>query len=209
MSSNNSSLQDLWNIIIVLNKDAESCGLAFSNTTPDNEDLLMFWGRMYAHAIFALLESTCYRLTYAAHLSRSRPEVFFSSEEIALLDQLCDNTNENYLHLEQSLASIKERIQFAFTAFARVNYSTYRIPVNSHQWSLLERALLLKNRLAYPCELAELQITPQEVELLGNMCVWFMSCISDMMESSLESLEQKLNEMDSNLNNNSEDELIM
>src|SRR3989440_13046703 len=87
MYDNTVSLEEFWNVVTRLNGDVSRCMAALEGTPEEDEEGRAFWRRMYARAVFAVIDGATYRMTFHAHAARARRAVTFWLDELSRLEQ--------------------------------------------------------------------------------------------------------------------------
>src|ERR1044072_7342850 len=88
------SLEEFWNVVKRLNGDASRCMMSLEETPEEDEEGRSFWRRMYARAVFAVIDGATYRMTYHAYAARGRRDVVFSPSELDRLEKSYDFDEE-------------------------------------------------------------------------------------------------------------------
>ena len=190
MKDNCVSIDEFWDLVISLKNDASRC-LREIDETPE-EDVVgqEFWRRMYARAVFALIETATYRMTYHAYMARERPGVRFTPEE---LERLMNAYHFN----EQPDASVPvfttrkqflDDIEFAFRAFARVHEAAYLLPIHRRDWVLMKGIARLREGFQYCRTREEAVVYPENVDTLLYGLLWFVECMVDLIKSCADSM---------------------
>lgn len=193
MSSDQNSLEGFWSIVVALTEDAKTClGVLDKVYEDDDDEAVMFWRRMYARSVFALIEGATYRMTYAAYAARDRRDVTFSLPEIEELEKAYDFDEEFDPVLEVSRALALDRVQLAFKAFARVHYADYVLPIHEPEWAHIKEILKLRQRLMFPREAEELLINEDQIDALIYGTTWFMERLVKLLESSRKCMFEKV-----------------
>jgi hypothetical protein len=193
MSSDPNSLEGFWSVVVALTEDAKTCiGVLDKVYDDDDDDAVMFWRRMYARSVIALIEGATYRMTYAAYLARDRRDVTFSLSEMQELEKAYDFEEEFDPVVEVSRALALDRIQLAFKVFARVHYSDYVLPIQEAEWAHIKEIFRIKQTLMFPREAQELAIDEEKVDALIFGTTWFMERLVNILQSSRTSMLEQV-----------------
>lgn len=192
MSSTPYSLKEFWNIVATLSNDLRRCaGELQSATKEEDVKSVLFWRRMCAHTVCASIVGTTYHMIYIAYVARRARDVVFSLAEIETLEKAYDFDPDNESEAELTEAQMRERIKFAFNAFARVHYSDYILPINDPAWPQLKEIFAIKKRLSQPQSPEALGLSDTDVNALLEGTAWFMQCMVSLLESSQQSVEER------------------
>ena len=190
MKDNAISLDDFWTLVIRLNKDAKRCLQALDETPEDDEAERSFWRRMYARAVFALIEGATYRMMFHAYAASGRPGVKFSPDELKQLEQAYDFDEGREPVTALNNSQMLENIRFAFEAFARVHSAGYLLPIHDQNWVLINEIGVIRQNLQYCREPHDMELCDQDMEVLLCGLQWFWECMGDLLESSVDSMEE-------------------
>lgn len=206
MSSHTPSLEDSWKVIKHLNADARRCIKALQETPAEDQEGRAFWRRMYARAVFALLDGAVYNLMFHAYVGRHRRDVTFSLDELQQLQDSYDFDEGREPSVTFGKNQMLENIRFAFNAFARVHYSDYVLPTHDQGWILIKEIAFYRQVLQFPRETESLEVYDENIEILVEGLLWFVERMVELMESSQEQALMKFAAWESDQD---EDEIIM
>jgi hypothetical protein len=198
------SLVQFWEVVSLLNSDAQRCMERLDETPKEDQEGRAFWRRMYARAVFALVDGATYRMMYHAYVARDRRDVTFSLDELTRLEKYYDFDQDQEASVTFSQNKMLETIRFAFNAFARVHYSDYILPLHDPNWILLQGVARIKEGLQYPKDARELEVSGENIEVLAAGLLWFVNQMLDLLEKCQKDAEAKLAQYESG-----EDEVIM
>jgi hypothetical protein len=146
-----------------------------------------FWHRMYARAVFALIEGATYRMMYHAYMASERPDVSFSAEERQRLENAYDfNEPDDLLPVFINKKQFLDDVEFAVRAFARVHNAAYILPI--HRGILLKEIAHLRQSYQYCQTPKEVEVYPENVDTLMHGCQWFIECLVALMDSCADSI---------------------
>jgi hypothetical protein len=188
MQDNTISLEDFWILVKRLNGDAQRCLTALHGTSEDDEEGKAFWRRMYARAIFALIDGATYRMTFHAYAARCRPDISFSPEELSALEESYDFNEDREPLAPFGTTRSLEQIRFAFEMFARVHGSPYLLPLHEQEWGLIKETALIRQGLLFCREPAAIEVYEGSVDQLLFGSKWLIERMVDLLESCLESM---------------------
>ena len=199
------SLGEFWNVVKRLNGDASRCMMSLEETPEEDEEGKAFWRRMYARAVFALVDGATYRMTYHAYAARARSGVTFSLAELGRLEKSYDfDEDQEEVVATFSRARMLDQIKFAFNAFARVHYSDYVLPTNDPAWILIKEIARVKDSLQYPRSPQETEVYEENIDALAEGLLWFVERMVELIEDSEKSVSVKFAAQESD-----EDEVVM
>jgi len=186
------SLEEFWNVVKRLNGDASRCMMSLEETPEEDEEGRSFWRRMYARAVFAVIDGATYRMTYHAYAARGRRDVVFSPGELDRLEKSYDfDEDQEEVLATFSRARMLDNIKFAFNAFARVHYSDYVLSINDPAWALLKEIARMKDSLQYPRAPEETEVYDEQIDTLVEGLLWFVERMVEVIEDSGECLTKK------------------
>ena len=194
MKDNTISLGDFWTLVIRLNQDAKRCLQELDESPEDDEEGKSFWRRMYARAVFALIDGATYRMMFHAYAASARPGVCFSPEELKRLEQAYDFDEGREPVAAVSKAQMLENIRFAFEAFARVHSAAYLLPIHDQNWALINEIAVIRQNLQYCREPQDMEVCDENLEVLLCGLQWFLQCMVELLESSVDSMEEGASE---------------
>ena len=205
MIDNTVSLEEFWNVFMNLNGDASRCMAALEETPEEDEEGRAFWRRMYARAVFAVIDGATYRMTFHAHAARARRDVTFSLDELTRLEKAYDFDEDQEEFVSTfSKSQMLDDIKFAFNAFARVHYSDYVLPINDPGWILIKEIARMRDALRYPRAPEETQVYEENIDTLVQGLLWFVERMVELIEDSRDRFVEKVAEWESG-----EDETVM
>lgn len=205
MYDNTVSLEEFWDVVKRLNADARRCMMALEETPEEDEEGRAFWRRMYARAVFALVDGATYRMTYHAYAARGRSGVTFSLAELDRLEKSYDfDEDQEEVVATFSRARMLDQIKFAFNAFARVHYSDYVLPTNDPAWILIKEIARVKDSLQYPRSPQETEVYEENIDALVEGLLWFVERMVELIEDSEKCVSVKFAAQESD-----EDEVVM
>jgi len=204
MNDDNVSLDEFWGLVIRLNGDAARCINALHEAPEDDEAARSFWRRMYARAVFALIDGATYRMMFHAYAARDRREVTFSIDELLRLEKYYDFDEDREAVATFNKTLMLEDIKFAFNAFARVHYSDYIIPTHDPSWILIKEIARIREGLQYPRTPSEVEVYEENIDELVQGLLWFVERMVELLESCRKHAEEKFATWESD-----EDEIIM
>lgn len=196
MKDNAISSEDFWILVKRLNGDAQRCLTALHETSEDDAEGKAFWRRMYARAIFALIDGATYRMTFHAYAARARPGISFSPGELIALEESYDfNEDREPVPLFGTIRLL-EQIRFAFEVFARVHDSPYLLPIHEQEWILVKQMAHIRQKLLFCREPEAIEVYDENVDDLLFGSKWLIERMVDLMESCLESMTDGMSESD-------------
>lgn len=204
MNGDTRSTEEFWSVVVYLNQDVTRCMAGLYETAEGDAESKSFWRRLYSRAIFALIDSAVYGLTFHAYLARNRPDVTFSLEEITRLETAYDLDEDSERPGTWSRALTLDDIRFAFSVFARVHYCDYILPIHEPGWNLVKDMLRIRNVLDYAREPNELEVYDENIESLEEGTGWLVRCCLDCFKECAKTLEAYVLRGDSG-----EDEIVM
>ena len=190
MKNNAIALGGLWRLVKRLNGDCKRCLKAIDKTPETDLEEKLFWRRVYARAVFALIDVTTYRMTYHAYAASERPGVNFSLAELNRLETAYDFDEELEPVTTFNKTQTLDNIQFAFDAFARVHESAYVLPVHDADWDLVKRIVTFRQALQFCREPEGLEVYNDNMEVLLYGSLWFVERLVDLFESCVDSMTE-------------------
>lgn len=189
MKDNCVSIEEFWGLVISLKDDASRCLREIDETPEENVAGKAFWRRMYARAVFALIETATYRMTYHAYMARERPGVTFSAEELERLMNAYDfNEPDTFIPVFTNRQQFLDDVEFAFRAFARVHEAAYLLPIHERDWVLMKGIARLRQDFQYCRTPEEAVVYPEKVDTLVYGLLWFVECMVALLESCADSM---------------------
>lgn len=204
MNGDTRSTEEFWSVVVHLNEDVTRCTTGLNETAEGDTEGKSFWRRMHARAIFALIDSAVYGMTFHAYLARNRPDVPFSLEELTRLEGAYDFDEDSERPATWSRALTLDDIRFAFTVIARAHYCDYILPIHEPGWNLVKDILRIRNALDYAREPKESEVYDENIESLVDGTAWLLACCVDCFKGCAETLEAYALP-----GNSAEDEIVM
>lgn len=204
MDYKNISLEEFWNIVIRLNGDVKRCTTMLEETPDSDTENQYVWRRLYARAVFALIDSATYGMMFHAFFARNRPNVTFSMDELIRLEAAYDFDEDCEPVTTISKTRTLDDIRFAFNAFARVHYSDYILPIHDPGWALVKEIGLIRQTLQYPRGVQEVEVYDENISTLALGLQWFVERMLDVLKSCTESMAAYEPEQESD-----ENEIVM
>jgi hypothetical protein len=189
MKDNCISLEEFWSLVIRLNQDAKRCSIALDDTAADDEEGKSFWRRMYARAVFALIDGATYRMMFHAYAARERPGVGFSAAELKRLEEAYDFDEDRAPVATFCRQQTLDDIRFAFEAFARVHSAAYVLPVHDSSWVLIKEIARIRQGLQFCRTVEEIEVYEENVETILYGLQFFVECMVELLESCADSME--------------------
>jgi hypothetical protein len=187
------SLEEFWSLVKRLNGDAQRCLKALHETS-DDPDGQAFWRRMYARAVFALIDSATYRMTFHAYAARCRPGVTFTPQELSRLEQSFDFEEEREPAASFGMTQSLDQIRFAFEVFARVHDSGYLLPIHDQEWGLVKEIAVIRQKSLFCREPAAIEVHDEEIDILLDGSLWLIERMVDLLESCVDSMADGMSE---------------
>ncbi|MBD0371276.1 MAG: hypothetical protein ICV60_10610 [Pyrinomonadaceae bacterium] len=192
MIDNEVSLEEFWGVVRRLHDDAKVCLASLQETPEDDERQKKFWRRMYALAVFSLIDGLVYRMIFHAHAARARDDVVFSLDELTRLEKSYDFDEDEEGVTVFSETKMLNEIKFAFNAFARVHYCDYILPTHDPGWELIEEIAHIRNIMQYPRNAEQLEVYDENVDDLVHGLLWLMERMGDLLECSRSQAAEKI-----------------
>lgn len=192
MIDNEISLTEFWGVVTRLHHDAKVCLASLEQTPEDDEKQRKFWRRMYALAVFSLIDGIVYRMIFHAHAARHRPSVVFSLDELDRLQKSFDFDEDEEAVTVFSKSAMLDNIRFAFNSFARVHYCDYILPTHEPGWGLIEEIAHIRTVTQYPRNEEALEIYDENIDDLVNGLLWFMERMIDLLDCSRNQTSEKM-----------------
>jgi hypothetical protein len=209
MIDNTVSLEEFWGVVTRLNDYVKTCMASLQETPEENEKQKKFWRRMYALAVFSMIDGIVYRMIFHAHAARERPGVAFSLDELQRLEKSYDFDEDEEPVAVFSRTKMLDDIKFAFNAFARVHYCEYVLPTGDPDWHLIKGIARLREALQHPRNAEELEVYDENVDTLVHGLLWFVERLVDLLESSRIQASEKVAVLDTQVDEQIDDELLM
>jgi hypothetical protein len=190
MSDTNISLEEFWKLVTRLTADGKTCLTMLDETAEDDAEGKSVWRRMYARAVFALIDGAIYGMMFQAFAARNRPDVTFSLDEITRLEAAYDFDEDREPVAVFCKTQTLSDIRFAFNAVARVHYSDYILPIHESGWLLIKETMHIRSTLQYARELSELEVYEENIDTLIEGLAWLLACIVDCFQSCLETASE-------------------
>ena len=191
MNDNTVSLEEFWSLVKALNGDVERCMTALHETPEDDAAGKQFWRRMYARAVFAMIDGATYRMMFHAYAARDRRDVTFSLDELMKLESYYDFDEDQEAVTTFSKTQMLDSIRFAFNAFARVHYSDYILPIHDQSWILVKEMAYLRECWQYPREVQGIEVYEENIDTLVAGLLWLVERLLELLKScQLHALEK-------------------
>lgn len=184
MIDNAISLEEFWGVVTRLNDYVKTCMASLHEAPEDDERQKSFWRRMYALAVFSMIDGIVYRMIFHAHAARERPDVVFSLDELQRLEKSYDFDEDEEPVAVFSRTKMLDDIKFAFNAFARVHYCDYVLPTTDPDWHLIKGIARIREALQHPRCAEDLEVYDEDVDTLVHGLLWFMERLVDLLEYS-------------------------
>lgn len=130
--------------------------------------------RQFARAVVADIEATVGAMIQVAlriHRAGSDP---FTAEEYALLqERVAELSDPNAPFEPTARLTTKANIRFAFSVFTRALHTEYTLPLDDQGWSTVMTAIAIRDRITLPRTAADLEISPDEMQILHEADIWF------------------------------------
>jgi len=182
-------ISDDVSLILSLKDHAEDCLIELHECAEADRKMKAYWRSMYLRAVFAFIDGTVQGLSFQAYGGRKRSGATLSEKEIIMLESYFDFAEGRVTRTSLSEAQILADIELAFFAFARVNYSAYVLPIHEEGWVLVKEIALMRAR-NHNLERDELDVYPENVDVLMHGMEWFVGCLIDLLKSSEEALAE-------------------
>ena len=176
-------------LILSLKDHAEDCLIELHECAEADREMKAYWRSMYLRAVFAFIDGTVRGLSVQAYGGRQRSGVTLSEKEINMLESYFDFAEGRVTRTSLSETQILADIELAFFAFARVNYSAYVLPIHEGGWLLIKEIAVMRTRNRN-LERDELDVYPENVDVLMHGMEWFVGCLIDLLRSSEEALAE-------------------
>lgn len=191
MSDGARSLKEFWSVVGRLNDDVKRCLNRLQATAEGDAERKAFWRRMYARAIFGLIDAATYQMTFHAYVTRNRPGVSFSPDELTRLESVAELTADPVGAATPGTSQMLDDMEFAFSAFARVHFSDYLLPTNDPAWVLVQGTVALKNLFQDPKGVRGLIMHEEDVGVLMRGLQWFVERMVDLQQSCYQGMLDK------------------
>jgi len=182
-------ISDDVSLILSLKDYAEDCLIELHECAEADREMKAYWRSMYARAVFDFIAGAVRGLSGQAYGGRKRSGVMLSEKEIIMLESYFGFAEGRAARTTLSEAQILGDIELAFLTFARVNYSAYVLPIHDGGWLLIKDIALMRT-LNHNLERDELDVRPENVEVLRQGMEWFVVCLIDLLKSSEEALSE-------------------
>ena len=190
MIDNTKPTEDFWMVVKRLTDDASRCMIMLEEAAEDDAEVKSFWRRMYARAVFAILDSAVYGMIYHAYVTRHRPNAEFSPEEMFRLEGAYDFDEDAEAIAVFSKEQMLDDMRFAFIVFARVHSCYYRLPTHEPEWVHLKEIARIRQTLRYPRETDYLEVYEENIDDLVAGLHWFVSRSLDLFKSCAQAMEE-------------------
>jgi len=185
-----SDREEFWSIVKRLNGDVNRC-LTKLQATAAGDAEKAFWRRMYARAVFGLIDAAIHQMAWHAYITRKLTEVPFSPDELARLETIAEATADHMATSPPDTSQTLADMEFAFNSFARVHFSEYVLPTNDPAWVLVQATAALKHLFQDPRQVRGLAVRDEDVGLLGKGLQWFVERMVDMQKSCYQAMLDK------------------
>jgi hypothetical protein len=189
ISGASTMISDDVSLILSLKDHAEDCLIELHECAEADREMKAYWRSMYLRAVLAFIEGTVGGLSLQAYGGRQRSGVTLSEKEINMLESYFDFAAGRVTRTSLSETQILADIELAFFAFARVNYSAYVLPIHEGGWLLIKEIAVMRTRNRN-LERDELDVYPENVDVLMHGMEWFVGCLIDLLKSSEEALAE-------------------
>ena len=141
-----------------------------------DEKELMFWRRNSTRAVFAFVEGVT---NFLKSSSIEYGSVFggqLLADEIGLLTGKGEpyiNERGDVAYSRPPFPKFLNDVRFAFKMFAKSLCFSQELQVGDNGWSQLRQSVEIRHRVVHPKDVAELEITDEEVETIESALEWF------------------------------------
>jgi hypothetical protein len=191
MSDNARSLNAFRDVVVRLNDDVKRCLARLQATAAGNAERKAFWRRMYARAVFGLIDAATYQMTLHAYVTRNRPGVSFSPDELTRLEAMAELIADPLAPSPPDTSQMLDDMEFAFSTFARVHFSDYLLPTNDPAWVLVQGTVALKHSFQDPRQTQGMIVRDENIGVLAQGLQWFVERMVDLQKSCHQSMLDK------------------
>ncbi len=163
---------------MVLNGDLKVCTDTFLAGIAEH-NLNQFWRRTIVRTIFALVEGISHQYKKVALQISEITQVEFSDAEITLLKELSYSLNARG-EADTSKAKLRtvDNMLFSIKMFAKSCSQNFDIDKSGNDWQCFKNALKIRDRITHPKNIADLEITDDEMPTILNAGAWFTLIIN-------------------------------
>lgn len=182
-------ISDDVSLILSLKDYAEDCLIELNECREADRQGKAYWRSMYLRAVFAFIDGTVRGLSLQAYGGRARSGVELSEKDINMLESYLNFADGRAPETTLSEEQILGDIELAFSAFARVSYSAYVLPIHDEGWLLIKEIAGMRT-LNHNLERDELDVFPENVPVLTQGMEWFVGCLIGLLTSCEEALSE-------------------
>jgi hypothetical protein len=183
----------------VLRNDVLECVVELVNSdTPKNR-------RTLVRAIFAEVESSIYLFRRLA-LNPQEPEAELDASEKAFLKEEQHEISEHgEIRVKQYFGRFLANFRFVIRMYMKVNGLNKAIDYSGSGWNALQKATKIRNRLTHPREATDLEVTDDEIEIIGLAYNYQHDIFQELLVQNLNRLKRKVSEANAELHQAKED----
>lgn len=180
--------------------------LLLSDVTAAHNDLqkedTQYRRRTYVRTVFAAIEGYVHFLKQSTLSTLDDDREHFSSVEIALLEELRYEVNQNgEVKVQAATIPTINNLRFALSAFTRTSPG-FDLQLRDDNWDILrEAARTVRNRLVHPKKLDDLNVSDYDLELVDKAFSWVddivrrafvhsWSSVTDTLKSSIDTIQE-------------------
>jgi hypothetical protein len=136
--------------------------------------------RSYVRAVLAYVEGVVSGIKRQA---LANPLVPLTAAEGALLrEEIFELDSRGKSRARQAFLKLELNVRFAFSTYAKAAGAEYTLPTDEAGWGFLIEAIRVRNRLAHPKSLGDLEVTELEKDRVRNAFDWFGAKHREMLK---------------------------
>jgi hypothetical protein len=160
-----------------------------------NKSDSQFYRRVFIYTVFSAIEATVYRLKRATlYWSRylGRQTDVSAADLAALKDETYLLSDAGKARARPMRAPLPANIRFSFEAFTRINGVACPVDFDSSDWKGLITAVSIRHRVTHPKHASDLEISREEMKIVGDATIWFRRTHLEVMQAVYEADRERL-----------------
>jgi hypothetical protein len=168
-------LEPLSDMIILFMEDLGNMNLEEMHSTFN----MQTEKRAYVRAVFAFIEGIAYMMKIQA--LKKCPECFNNAEIAILSEEVYALNNKNEAVSKTLKLNTTQNIIFSFKSLAKSENIEDKFDTSNNGWRLLNEALKIRHRLTHPKSVEALNVTIEEMRVMGEALGFYYTSIRNVL----------------------------
>ncbi len=173
----------------LLLEDVKSAKAAVEKDGQDSAKRSLF------RALFAFIEGIVYQIKQVVLAHRGADVTLTSAERVFLNEEDYDLNEKGHPHFRKRNISLVKNLKFAFTQWAEIRSSGFKLEVDGEGWESFIKAIRIRDRLMHPKSLNDLHITDKELEIADKTLKWFFDSYAMSLAHNIVKLGKIIKEL--------------